>query len=106
MLVQRGTLKTGDALVAGAFFGRVRAIFDAKGRKVDSATPSVPVEILGLSSVPNPGDEFRVVEDDRRARAIAQDRQLRERVVADQRVARHISLEELFERIKQEKYRS
>jgi translation initiation factor IF-2 len=101
VLVQKGTLRTGDAIVAGAFFGRVRAIFDAKGNKVDSATPSVPVEILGLSSVPNPGDEFRVVEDDRKARAIAQDRQLRERVVADQRVARHISLEELFERIKQ-----
>jgi translation initiation factor IF-2 len=101
VLVQRGTLKTGDAIVAGSSYGRIRALLDDKGRKIDRATPSMPVEILGLSSVPNPGDEFQVVEDEKKARNIAQERALKERILAEQRVSRHISLEELFSRIKE-----
>ncbi len=101
LLVQRGTLRVGDALVAGSTYGRVRAMFNDRGEKVMEATPSTPVEILGLSSVPNPGDEFRVVEDEKRAKAIAHDRRMKEKISLEQRTSRHLTLEELLERIKE-----
>ena len=78
VLVQKGTLKTGDAFVVGSQWGRVRALIDDKGRKVEEAGPSVPVEILGLQGVPQAGDELVVVEDERKAREISAFRSERE----------------------------
>jgi translation initiation factor IF-2 len=71
VLVQSGTLKTGDVVLAGQTYGRVRAMLDENGRKIDSAGPSLPVEIQGLTEVPQAGDEFMVLADERRAREIA-----------------------------------
>jgi len=71
VLVQRGTLRVGDVFVAGAASGKVRAMLDDKGRQVKEAGPSVPVEVLGLSAVPSAGDPFTVVENDARAREVA-----------------------------------
>ena len=79
LLVQRGTLHIGDSVVAGDAFGRVRAMLDENGEPVDTAGPSRPVQILGLTSVPGAGDSFLVVDEDRVARQIADRRQARER---------------------------
>ena len=79
LLVQRGTLKVGDIVVAGASNGRVRALIDDKGRTIETAGPSTPVEILGLDSVPEAGDEFAVVENEKTARDITEYRQKRTR---------------------------
>ncbi len=79
VLVQRGTLRPGDSIVAGDAFGRVRAMLDEHGNTVDVATPARPVQVLGLTSVPGAGDSFLVVGEDRVARQIAQTRQARER---------------------------
>jgi translation initiation factor IF-2 len=75
VLVQRGTLRVGDVFVAGASSGKVRALVDDKGRQVKEAGPSVPVEVLGLSAVPSAGDPFTVVENEARAREVAEYRQ-------------------------------
>jgi translation initiation factor IF-2 len=74
LIVQRGTLHTGDALVAGAVAGRVRAMFDHTGAKAKTATPSTPVLVMGWDDVPQAGDRFEAVEDDKTARAIAAER--------------------------------
>jgi len=79
VLVQRGTLKSGDPLLVGQEFGRVRAMFDEAGQPVESAGPSIPVVVLGLSGAPNAGDELLVVESERRAREVAMHRQTRQR---------------------------
>ncbi len=79
VLVQRGTLRAGDSIVAGEAYGRVRALIDEHGDPVDEAGPSRPVQVLGLTSVPGAGDSFLVVAEDRVARQIAQTRQARER---------------------------
>jgi translation initiation factor IF-2 len=79
VLVQRGTLRPGDSIVAGDAFGRVRAMLDENGDPLDEAGPSRPVQVLGLTSVPGAGDSFLVVSEDRVARQIAQTRQARER---------------------------
>ena len=79
VLVQRGTLRPGDSIVAGDAFGRVRAMLDEDGQPVEEALPSRPVQVLGLTSVPGAGDTFLVVGEDRIARQIAQTRQARER---------------------------
>ncbi|HEX2030198.1 MAG TPA: translation initiation factor IF-2 [Actinomycetota bacterium] len=79
VLVQRGTLRTGDAIVCGTAFGRVRAMLDEKGQQVEEAPPGRPVQVLGWSKVPEAGDEFRVVEDEREARRIAQERETKVR---------------------------
>ncbi len=71
VLVKRGTLKTGDPILAGQEFGRVRAMFDEAGTAVDAAGPSIPVQVLGLSGPPNAGDEFQAVESERKAREVA-----------------------------------
>jgi len=71
VLIQSGTLKAGDVVLAGQTFGRVRAMLDENGRKIESAGPSIPVEIQGLTEVPQAGDEFMVLADERRAREIA-----------------------------------
>ena len=81
VLVQRGTLKSGDPLLVGQEFGRVRAMFDAAGRSVESAGPSIPVVVLGLSGSPNAGDELLVMETERRARDVAMHRQAKLREV-------------------------
>jgi translation initiation factor IF-2 len=97
VLVQRGTLRPGDSIVAGDAFGRVRAMLDDDGNPVDEAGPSMPVQVLGLTSVPGAGDSFMVVAEDRVARQIAQTRQARERnaLLARNRVKR--SLEDFLE---------
>ena len=74
ILVQNGTLRTGDIVIAGTSVGRVRAMLDDKGRKINEAGPSVPVEIVGLSEVPSAGDELNAVEDERMARELAEQR--------------------------------
>jgi translation initiation factor IF-2 len=79
VLVQRGTLKIGDIFVAGTEWGRVRALVNDKGQKINEAGPSVPVEILGFNGVPSAGDEFFAVEDESRAREVAEFRQRCER---------------------------
>lgn len=94
VLVTRGTLHVGDTLVAGLTYGRVRAMLDPKGRAVTEAGPSDAVEILGLQSVPNAGDEFRVFEDEREARALADERLLKARIEEQSRV-KHVTLENL-----------
>ncbi len=76
MLVQNGNLKQGDAIVAGNISGRVRAIFDFRGKKIKSAGPSTPVEIMGLSDVPSSGDMFEIVKNERTARKVAEERSI------------------------------
>jgi len=98
VLVQRGTLHVGDALVVGSSHGRVRALVNPKGEVVDSAGPADPVEILGLNSVPDAGDEFRVFADEHTARSLAGDRAMRKRLAEQQKGG--ASLEDLFARIK------
>lgn len=96
VLVNRGTLHVGDALVAGTAYGRVRAMLNPKGKSVKEAGPSDPVEILGLQSVPMAGDEFRVFTDDRDARALADERALKARI-EEQNKVKHVTLENLFD---------
>lgn len=102
VLVQRGRLHPGDVVVAGTSYGRVRALVDPHGKHVDVADPADPVEILGLNSVPTAGDEFRVFEDERDARKLAEERALRARL-AEQETKSHISLDDLFNRIEEGK---
>ena len=71
VLVQSGTLKRGDVVLAGSTYGRVRAMLDENGKPINEAGPSIPVEIQGLTEVPQAGDEFMVLADERRAREIA-----------------------------------
>jgi translation initiation factor IF-2 len=100
MLVQRGTLKVGDAIVAGDAWGRVRALYDYRGEKIEAARPGEPVEILGFDKPPPAGELGRVVENDRRARDLAQQRgeRLRRESLAKQ-ASRGVSLEKLFEQL-------
>ncbi len=98
MLINRGTLHPGDVVVAGTSYGRVRALINPRGEHVDEAKPADPVEILGLNSVPTAGDEFRVFEDERDARRLAEERALRARL-AQQESRSHMSLDDLFARI-------
>ena len=79
VLVQNGRLAKGDYLVCGVQFGRVRALFDENGKQVDAAGPSIPVQILGLSGVPDAGDDFVVVADERLAKEVAQQREAKRR---------------------------
>jgi translation initiation factor IF-2 len=97
VLIQRGTLRVGDALVAGAHFGRVRAMHDFIGNKVKRATPGEPVEVLGFDGVPEAGEIVRVVENERRARQLAGERanRLKTESLARQR-SKRISLEDIF----------
>jgi translation initiation factor IF-2 len=79
ILVQQGTLKKGDFIVTGVEYGRVRAMFDESGRQVDTAGPSIPVQVLGLSGVPDAGDDFVVVADERLAKQVAAEREAKRR---------------------------
>ncbi|MGE5764417.1 MAG: translation initiation factor IF-2, partial [Mycobacterium leprae] len=96
VLVQRGTLHVGDSVVAGDAHGRVRAMLDDKGQPVDEAPPSYPVQVLGFTSVPDAGDNFLVVPEDRVARQIAERRQARERNAQLAAVRGRRTLEQLF----------
>jgi translation initiation factor IF-2 len=100
VLVQRGTLKIGDAIVAGSAFGRVRAMLDEDGEAVTEAGPSRPVQVLGFTSVPNAGDTFLVAEDDRTARQIAEKRQAAERNAQLAKARKKVSLEDFMEQSK------
>jgi len=95
LLVQRGTLRVGDSVVAGDAFGHVRAMLDENGDPVHEASPSRPVQVLGLTSVPGAGDSFLVVEEDRIARQIADRRSARERNAQLAATRRRISLDDL-----------
>jgi translation initiation factor IF-2 len=97
VLVQSGTLNVGDAIVTGHAHGRVRAMLDEHGRNVDVATPSRPVQVLGLTSVPGAGDTFLVAPDDRTARQIAEKREAADRQAALAKARKRISLEDLNE---------
>ena len=100
LLVQRGTLKIGDIFVAGAEWGRVRALINDLGENIKEAGPSTPVEILGLQGAPNAGDEFAVVEDEARAREVTEYRKRKARDSGLAASARG-TLEQLFDRIKE-----
>ncbi|MDE1156666.1 MAG: translation initiation factor IF-2, partial [Acidobacteriaceae bacterium] len=100
ILVQNGTLKTGDSYIVGNTFGKVRAMFDDRGRSISEAGPSTPVEILGLESIPDAGDTFLVMADRDRAKEIAKYRSMKEREAQLAKSSR-ISLEGLSEQIKQ-----
>ena len=100
VLVQRGTLKVGDAIVAGGSFGRVRAMLDEFGSTVETAGPSRPVQVLGFTSVPDAGDTFLVAEEDRTARQIAEKRQAAERNAQLAKARKKVSLEDFMEQSK------
>ena len=100
VLVQRGTLKIGDAIVAGSAFGRVRAMLDENGDNVAVAGPSRPVQVLGFTSVPSAGDTFLVADEDRTARQIAEKRQAAERNAQLAKARKKVSLEDFMEQSK------
>lgn len=100
VLVQRGTLKPGDYFVCGTQFGRVRAVFDDLGHKVQEVRPGLPAEVQGFSGVPEAGDEFLVLEDERKARQIAMMRQQKQREAALARISK-VSLERLYQQVQQ-----
>lgn len=100
MLIARGTLHPGDVVVAGTSYGKVRALINPRGEHVDHAAPADPIEVLGLNSVPTAGDEFRVFEDERDARRLAEERALRARL-AKQESRSHMNLDDLFARIEE-----
>jgi translation initiation factor IF-2 len=100
VLVQRGTLKIGDAIVAGSAFGRVRAMLDENGDNVETAGPSRPVQVLGFTSVPSAGDTFLVADEDRTARQIAEKRQAAERNAQLAKARKKVSLEDFMEQSK------
>ncbi len=102
VLVDKGTLKVGDPMVAGSAWGKVRAIINSRGEQVKEAGPSTPVQILGLSAVPGAGDEFRAAPDERTARTVAEAREQRYRTLSqrgDARVQRGVKLEDIFTQI-------
>lgn len=99
VLVQRGTIRVGDAVVIGTAWGRTRGLVDDHGHKAKEALPGSPVEIIGLSSVPSAGDTFKVVGDDKEARRIAEERSLKKRQV--ERLRTHVTLDDLFKQIKE-----
>jgi translation initiation factor IF-2 len=102
VLVQRGTLQTGDALVAGAHWGRVRAMHDFLGQRAKRALPGEPVEMLGFDSVPDAGEPVRVVGNDREARHLAGERAIRLKTEAlARRRSAPVSLEDVFDRVKE-----
>lgn len=100
VLVQNGTLQVGDALVAGNYFGKVRAMINDRGRRVREAGPSTPVEILGLSDVPNAGDPFMVFKDEKQARSIAEVRAERQRQ-KELKAQTRITLDDLYKQIQE-----
>jgi len=105
VLVQNGTLRRGDMVVAGSYFGKVRAMTDESGKRVKEAGPSIPVEILGLNGTPDAGDELFVVADEKKAKELVEFRQARER---EQRLQRQqaAKLENMFENMGKDEVRT
>jgi len=100
LLVQEGTLRVGDPIVVGNTYGRVRAMVNDRGQRIEQAGPSTPVEIIGLSSVPQAGDQFLVFEDEKQARQIGESRE-QQHIVESRGTQAKISLDDLFEQIKE-----
>ncbi len=100
LLIQNGTLNVGDSILVGSTYGRIRAMFDDKGKSIKSAGPSIPVEILGLSDVPSAGDRFAVVKDEKTARNMAE---IRKQKLKDESFhsANRVSLEDLYSQIQE-----
>lgn len=101
VLINKGTLKVGDFFLVGEVFGRVRAMADYRGEGVDEATPSMPVEVLGLGTVPEAGDVFQAVTDEREAKQVAERRAERKRAVEMAEYGKKVSLEDLFSQIRE-----
>ena len=102
LLIQNGTLNVGDSILVGSTYGRIRAMFDERGKKIKSAGPSIPVEILGLSEVPAAGDRFIVCKDEKTARNMAELR--KQKIKADSHQASNrVSLEDLYSQIQEGK---
>ena len=102
VLVDKGTLKVGDPIVAGAAWGKVRALINDRGEQVKEAGPSTPVQVLGLSTTPNAGDEFRCAHNEKTARTVGESREMRYRALSqrgDARVQRGVRLEDIFSQI-------
>ncbi|NLX87618.1 MAG: translation initiation factor IF-2, partial [Clostridiales bacterium] len=102
VLVQKGTLRVGDSIVVGATYGKVRAMTDDNGKRISKAGPSTPIEVIGLSEVPDAGDILVVTEDDKTARHIAQERKERIRT-SILKSSQRVTLEDLFNQIKEGK---
>ena len=102
LLIQNGTLNVGDSILVGSTYGRIRAMFDDNGKKIKSAGPSIPVEILGLSEVPAAGDRFIVVKDEKTARNMAEARKEKIRTESHQ-ASNRVSLEDLYSQIQEGK---
>ncbi|WP_342389106.1 translation initiation factor IF-2 [Salinicoccus bachuensis] len=100
LLVQHGTLKVGDSIVVGSTFGKVRAMVDDLGRRIQEAGPSTPVEITGLNAVPHAGDRFVVFKDDKTARSIGEARS-EEQIMKDREQTSAVTLDNLFEQMKE-----
>jgi translation initiation factor IF-2 len=100
VLIRRGTLKVGDPFVAGVYPGKVRAMFNDKGEKLEQATPSIPVEILGFSGIPDAGDPFQVTESEKEARQIGMKRQELKKMEQAQNVKK-ITLDNLYDQIRE-----
>lgn len=100
LLIQNGTLHVGDSILVGSTYGRIRAMFDDKGKSIKNAGPSIPVEILGLSEVPSAGDRFAVVKDEKTARNMAE---IRKQKLKDESFhsANRVSLEDLYSQIQE-----
>ncbi len=101
LLVQNGTLHQGDVIIAGTAVGRVRAMTDAKGNKLDAAGPSVPVEIIGMGEVPGAGDDFHAVADERMARELVEQRKHEQKNATTGGNKQKVSLEDLFSQIQE-----
>ena len=101
LLVQNGTLKQGDVIIAGTAVGRVRAMTSAKGEKLTEAGPSVPVEIIGMGEVPGAGDDFHAVADERMARELVEQRKHEQKAAASAPAKQKVSLEDLFSQIQE-----
>jgi translation initiation factor IF-2 len=99
VLVQEGTLKPGDYFVCGPQYGRVRALFDDRGEKVEEVPPGLPAEVQGFNGVPEAGDEFLVLEDERKAKQIAMMRQQKQREATLARISR-VTLEKLYQQVR------
>lgn len=101
VLVQNGTLHTGDFIVAGTAIGRIRAMFDDKGKNVSLALPSTPVSVLGLQDVPNAGDQIMVVKDEKLSKQVVEERKNKEKV--EKLLVRKLTLEDVFSKIEEGK---
>lgn len=101
LLVKRGVARIGDVVVVGTAWGKIKAMFNDRGEPLETAYPSQPVELLGLSTLPMAGDEFRVVEEEKKARQMTDRRRSQKKMEEQAAPVRHVSLETLFDRIKE-----